>query len=216
MMNDSQDPNGFLKTEFKLLLQEMVDLESDLGVVQVTDGKVGLFLTKLFNEPDDWSLFVKLVAYFEGILSHLLSERLSEDLADEFSHLPFADGKSGKIQMAWRIGFLENDFNRKYLIALTQVRNMYAHRVTNMNLSLVDLHAKYPTRINLGHLIHRDHIDERDPVALREWLVGNALSTLVVLLNGRRQTMAKKQRQEHSEKAMEMLKEIVSKSRTVE
>ena len=204
-MSDKNEDGGL--EFFRVLLKDIRELEIDLGMKK---GKPFLYRLQS-GKDDDWTVIVKLSAYFETTLSHLLAERLSEALTDVISHMPMADKKAGKITMAYKLGFFPLvDFGRLFLFALAEVRNLYAHRIDNIDLSLLELKAKYPKRINMAHLLGPEDAKETKPVLVRTLLFACAAHTQLQLLTARIETKKLKAEQVHGKDAREAIRGLVA------
>jgi len=106
----------------------ILELESKVGVPEN-------FFRSL-NHADDWSFVIKLHALFEAACTHLLLFHFKEpDLSEIFSRLELSNKTTGKISFLAKLGLLSKD-NRRFLSALSEIRNSLVHDVRNAEFSL--------------------------------------------------------------------------------
>jgi hypothetical protein len=104
----------------------MEALEGDLGVA-------GFFSRISSNSESDWSLVVKLNALFEAALIHVLTDALGIDaLEGQFRTMQH----SRRIEFAEASGVLRPS-TRRFMTTLNSLRNAFAHRVENIDQSIV-------------------------------------------------------------------------------
>jgi hypothetical protein len=106
----------------------ILELESKVGVPEN-------FFRSL-AQADDWSFVIKLHALFEAACTHLLLFHFKEpDLSEVFSRLELSNKATGKIAFLGKLGLLSKE-NRRFLSALSELRNSLVHDVRNAEFSL--------------------------------------------------------------------------------
>lgn len=86
---------------------------------------------------DDWSFIIKAHALIEAACAELLTEYVgSRELLDPFSRLELSNKKSGKIAFLKSLGLLDED-ERRFVSALSELRNILVHNVSNTAFDLV-------------------------------------------------------------------------------
>lgn len=112
----------------KELVEAIQELEIDIGV------KRGFF-TALLAE-DDWSFIIKLHALYEAAISNLLLNKIGhKEIGDFISRIELGDKSKGKLRLVKDFNFLESG-ERKFIYALSEIRNNFVHNVKNTNLDL--------------------------------------------------------------------------------
>ena len=112
---------------------EYSDLERAVGV---RDG----FFKDLVKE-DDWSFVIKLHALFEAACSHLLLFHLAEpELAGIISRLELSNKTTGKLAFLSALK-LVGKRSRRYISALSELRNDLVHDVRHAEFQLGDWFA---------------------------------------------------------------------------
>lgn len=107
---------------------DILELESKVGVPE------NFF--RSMNQADDWSFVIKLHALFEAACTHLLLFHFEEpDLSEVFSRLELSNKTTGKIAFLSKLGLLGKE-NRRFLSALSELRNSLVHDVRNAEFSL--------------------------------------------------------------------------------
>ena len=110
------------------LAEEVPKLEKALGI------EIGFF-DKLSDE-DDWSLIIKLHSLIEAAISELLARRLEKtSLIDTFSNMELSNKKSGKMAFVKALGLLDEP-ERRYVSALSELRNKLVHNIKNVNYQM--------------------------------------------------------------------------------
>lgn len=110
------------------LLEVINELESDTGVKQ------GFFINLLYE--DDWSFVIKLHALYEASVSNLIINKIGEPALEEFVYkLDLGDKGKGKLKLSKSLGLLDED-ERKFIYALSEIRNNFVHNVNNTQISL--------------------------------------------------------------------------------
>lgn len=95
------------------------------------------FLNKL-NDEDDWSFVIKSHAFLEAALSHLISEALSEAaLHDVFANIETSNNKSGKLAFIKALDLLDDEA-RRFIRALSELRNSLVHDIGQVGFSFED------------------------------------------------------------------------------
>ena len=114
-----------------------LNIFKDLNQFELKLGLPSGFYDKLLKE-DDWSFVIKLNALFEAASTHVLVTRLRvPDLEDSFSHLDFAQNKSGKISFLRAAKVLTNE-QATILKCLAELRNTLVHNVTNVQFCFAE------------------------------------------------------------------------------
>jgi hypothetical protein len=108
------------------------------AAVQRMERDLGLgpgFLADLILEDDDWSLMIKVHAFVEAALTHLLTVSIGhEELRELFSKMPMGT-QTGKVAFARALGLIDGDM-AKFLGLLGRLRNAYAHSVKTVGLRI--------------------------------------------------------------------------------
>lgn len=103
-------------------------LEASIGVATG-------FFESLYDE-DDWSFVIKLHALLESACTHLLNFHFTEpELADTFSRLELSGKPVGKTAILGKLGLLGKE-HRRYVSALSELRNDLVHDIRNSSFSL--------------------------------------------------------------------------------
>lgn len=104
------------------------DLEKDTGV------KIGFF-NSLISE-DDWSFIIKIHALYEASITSLLTNKLGRhELQGFISRLELGDRSRGKLKITKELKLLDED-ERKFIYALSEIRNDFVHNVNNTQINL--------------------------------------------------------------------------------
>jgi hypothetical protein len=104
------------------------DFEKDLGV------KEGFFAG--FENEDDWSFIIKLHAVFEAACTSMLDFHFKEpELYNVFSRLELSNKTIGKALILNKLGLMLDE-DKKYIYALSELRNNLVHEVKNINFDL--------------------------------------------------------------------------------
>lgn len=113
-------------------LSELVPLlETKLGLEQ------GFFESLAFDDENDWSFVIKAHALAEAAISHLLTETIKRpELGDLFSRLDMSNKSTGKAAFVKALGLL-GDEERRFVSALSELRNRLVHDVRNVNFDLL-------------------------------------------------------------------------------
>ncbi len=107
----------------------IAEFESELGV------RTGFFQS-LKNE-DDWSFIIKCHALLESAMSHLIVATLKQPpLKDIVARLEMSGATTGKVAFAKALG-LADDRERRFMRALSELRNDIVHDVRNVDFDLI-------------------------------------------------------------------------------
>jgi hypothetical protein len=112
------------------LTESLTSLERDLGLPEG-------FCLKLKVE-DDWSFVIKLHALIECAVAEQLTRTFErKELADVFSRFELSNTKTGKLALIKALNLLPLG-HVQFIRNLSELRNALAHKVQNVNLSLVE------------------------------------------------------------------------------
>ncbi len=141
---DRSNPDGVFAT-----LRKLED------VLQLPTG----FCEGLFRE-DDWSFIIKLHALCETALTELLVRHTrTEKLRDAFAELEMSRAGTGKIAFAEAFGILDKE-DRRYLRALSEIRNRLVHRVQNVSFTLTNYVSGLDSNQRAKFIKAMAHLDE--------------------------------------------------------
>jgi hypothetical protein len=108
----------------------IAELEERIGVAPG-------FFDSLVRE-DDWSFIIKLHALLEAACTHFLLFHFKEPaLADVLARLELSNKTSGKIAFLGALELVDKP-TRRYIAALSELRNSLVHDVRNSRFQLVD------------------------------------------------------------------------------
>ena len=108
---------------YQTAAKSILGVERDLGLPKG-------FVARL-HEEDDWSFVIKLHALVEAATSHLLSEVVDSRLDDVFSFLELSNKRTGKLAFIGALDLLSKPI-RRYISALSELRNVLVHNVRNV------------------------------------------------------------------------------------
>ena len=112
----------------KELLDAINELENDTGV------KEGFFISLL--KEDDWSFIIKIHALYEAAITSLILNKLGQPTLENFiSKLELGDRNRGKLKLSKELDLLGSD-ERKFIYALSEIRNSFVHNVNNTYVDL--------------------------------------------------------------------------------
>ncbi len=95
------------------------------------------FYSGLLTE-DDWSFVIKIHALYEAAVSHLLVYAIGKnELESYISRLELGDKSRGKLRLVKDLGLLDEQ-ERKFIYALSEIRNDFVHKVANTCVGLED------------------------------------------------------------------------------
>lgn len=132
LFGDSQPGNSTISSEeAPAALAQMFRIERLESDLRLPSG----FFGKLVYD-DDWSFVIKLHALIEAAITHLLTMHFGQPaLAEVFSFLEMSNQRTGKIAFARASGLIDSDIKR-FVQKLSELRNQFAHNVTNTTLTL--------------------------------------------------------------------------------
>lgn len=115
----------------------MNDLEAAIRDIESRIGVRAGFLIELVEE-DDWSFIIKSHALLESACAELLTERSGvPETIDIFSRLELSARTTGKVALLKAFGLLV-DRERRFIYALSELRNLLVHNARNTTFSLQD------------------------------------------------------------------------------
>lgn len=113
----------------------MDNLEEAIRDIEVRTGVRPGFFADLMNE-DDWSFIIKSHALLESACAEILAERSGvPDTIDIFSRLELSGRATGKVAFLKVFGLLI-DRERRFISALSELRNMLVHNARSTTFSL--------------------------------------------------------------------------------
>lgn len=114
-------------------LSELVPLlEAKLGL------EPGFFDSLDSDDENDWSFVIKAHALVEAAVSHLLTQTIKRpELGDLFSRLDMSNKATGKAAFVKALGLLGEE-QRRFVSALSELRNRLVHDVRNVNFDLLE------------------------------------------------------------------------------
>lgn len=129
MTNDLSDFEQELR--HRISTQDLFGIEKTLGLPRQ-------LFASLLDEPSDWSFVIKLAVMLEAALTQVISSRLdTPELQRHLARLNL-DGRTGKLQLAIDLGVIDQIVASK-IRAVSEIRNTFAHDVTIINKSLIDI-----------------------------------------------------------------------------
>jgi hypothetical protein len=109
----------------------ILDIETQLGLPPG-------FLLHLYQNEDDWSFVIKIHAFLEAVLTHLLAEHLGQpDLLPVFAYLETSNVRTGKLAFVRAFDLLDKGA-RRFIHTLSELRNNLVHDVSNVNFRFPD------------------------------------------------------------------------------
>ena len=106
-------------------------LEAKLGVSS------GFFNSLDDDDENDWSFVIKLHALVEAAVSHLLTEHFNRtELSGLFARLDISNETTGKMAFVKTLALLDKP-ERRFMTALSELRNKLVHDVRNVNFDFV-------------------------------------------------------------------------------
>jgi hypothetical protein len=113
------------------------DLEEAIRNIEGRSGVRAGFFADLLKE-DDWSFIIKAHALLESACAELLAERTGVPaLIDVFSRLELSAKTTGKVAFLKAFD-LAIDRERRFIVALSELRNTLVHNVRNTTFSLTE------------------------------------------------------------------------------
>ena len=111
--------------------QPILEIETQLGLPPG-------FLRHLYENEDDWSFVIKVHAFLEAILTHLLAEHLGQpDLLDIFAYVETSNVRTGKLAFVRAFDLLDKGA-RHFIHSLSELRNALVHDVSNVGFHFPD------------------------------------------------------------------------------
>ncbi len=105
-----------------------------IDALETTLGLPSGFLDGLLHESD-WSFIVKSHAFLEAALTHLLVTELGRPaLQDTFARLELSNKTTGKMAFLKSLSLLDDD-SRRFVTALSELRNQVVHDVRNVGFT---------------------------------------------------------------------------------
>lgn len=121
-----------------------------------------------FANDSDWTLIIKLHAYVEASLNFALVKHFKDPRLEEaISQLEVSDRKRGKLAFVKALDLLPSE-HRGFIQRLSEIRNMLAHGVRNVDFDLsaywkgLDPKKMKEMRASMIPLIH-EHFDAHMP-----------------------------------------------------
>jgi hypothetical protein len=113
---------------------------------------------KTLNQDDDWNFVIKLCIFTEELCSNALVRKIGKDeLGDYIIKLPLVGGANGKLTLLDELKIVGSE-TKKFITAIADIRNRYAHRIKYSNITLpgffdalpADQRASLESRLNYG------------------------------------------------------------------
>ncbi|MBU0533339.1 MAG: hypothetical protein KJ887_00865 [Candidatus Omnitrophica bacterium] len=102
------------------------------------------FMHSLPNE-NDWSFIIKTYAIFEALLSELIAKiSVKPELRSFFLKLDMCSNPIGKLALLKKLSLLEEP-ECKFIRALSDLRNIYAHNIKKISASIEDTIVSFPS-----------------------------------------------------------------------
>ena len=117
-------------------LAALAGIEQKLGVPEG-------FTRSLANEGTDWEFAVKLVVLLEAALTKVIAAHLHNEAVARHVQRLNLNGRSSKVSLAQDLGILTKA-EAKAMLALSEIRNAFAHRVENISGDLVQFAKAMP------------------------------------------------------------------------
>ena len=117
----------------------------DLAALEEAFGLPRNFIENLIKD-DDWSLVIKAHALIESACTDMLTNFFGKnELVDIFSHIDMSNKKCGKIAFISALKLLSKP-ERRFISALSELRNHLVHNASNVNFSLQSYFSSFPKR----------------------------------------------------------------------
>lgn len=120
------------------------EVDIDEGIVELSN-RIGLspdFIVKLLKE-DDWSFIIKLHALIEAVCTQLILYHFKEPaLSSIIARLELSNKPIGKVALLKELELLD-EYHRKYIYALSELRNGLVHDVKQSNFNLKEMVNSY-------------------------------------------------------------------------
>ncbi len=112
--------------------------ERPIAEIETQLGLPSGFLLHLYQKEDDWSFVIKIHAFLEAVLTHLLAEHLGRpDLLPVFAYLETSNVRTGKLAFVKAFDLLDKGA-RRFVHTLSELRNELVHDVSNVNFRFPD------------------------------------------------------------------------------
>ena len=122
--------------------------------IKILESKLNIragFLDDLLKE-DDWSFVIKSHALLETVISTLITDRVGyNSLLDIFARLELGNKSYGKIAFIKEMGLLNTD-ERRFISALSELRNLLIHNISNIDFSFDEYVKKLDTNQKRGFI----------------------------------------------------------------
>jgi hypothetical protein len=152
----------------------------DKGVVDLVQ-RMGLaagFFEKLQGE-DAWSFLIKLHAMFEAACTHLLLFHFQEpELSEVFSRLELSNKTTGKVAFLGRLELLGKG-ERRFIAALSELRNSLVHDIRNYAFSLKIMVAGFKVEQRRNFTVTFNPWEEHIREMVRAPLIGKPSQELI-------------------------------------
>lgn len=165
----------------------MSDIDELEQTIVEVEGRLGIrsgFFEDLARE-DDWSFVVKAHALLESSCAAFLTDYLGKpELADIFARLELSSKDTGKVAFTKAFGLL-NDRERRFISALSQLRNLLVHNVKNTNFSFeehiggLDKNQRKSFVESLGYA-YLSEKDGKEFIAYQERVLGEPKETILL------------------------------------
>ncbi len=127
-MSDGEERSIWDKSNPEGVYPALERLEARLGLPKK--------LSEGFLNEDDWSFIIKLHALFEAAVTALLVKEIgNQQLEPILWRLPMSDDEVGRVRIGRALGLM-SDEDAKFIRRLSNLRNIVAHRVENVNFDL--------------------------------------------------------------------------------
>jgi hypothetical protein len=158
-------------------LEIIAELEDHLGL------KRGFFID--LAKEDDWSFVIKFHSLIEAATTHLLVESVNKkELEVIFSRLELSGMSTGKIAFIRELNLLTKQ-ERAFISKLSELRNSFVHKASNVGLSLEDYLGSLSTSERKGfeNVIRWGHPSSKDIAIKKEEEGYNLVIVLKFLIN---------------------------------
>ena len=122
----------------------MINFDIDKGILDL-QSKIGVsptFFKQIYDE-DDWSFIIKLHALIEAACNHLILYHLQEPkLSKIITRLELSSQVIGKIAFLKSLDLLSK-YYRRFIVALSELRNSLVHDVRNSTFSIQEMIGNY-------------------------------------------------------------------------
>ena len=151
--------------------EPILEIESQLGLPPG-------FLRHLYENEDDWSFVIKIHAFLEAILTHLLAEYLGKpDLLTVFAYLDTSNVRTGKLAFVRAFDLLDKGA-RNFIHSLSELRNALVHDVSNVGFRFSD-HVSQLTENSRKEFIRAFDYAFAEVAQAHRWPAEEALSSTI-------------------------------------